>query len=192
MVESSTLYVHPVNDFTGSTRVLSNFIESEVKRVTIICQANDKGFLSNLSNVKLISYNEFRFGKIVIPFLSDFITRLKVFFLVLLHCRQFDTIYINTIVPYSAVLAARLMRKKVTYHVHEKFLTSNINYRIMEYVFNHTIAHRIFVSEYTKSQYAENSKCTWEVKYNKLSKSFLNKIICSFNKISNHFFKIIL
>lgn len=178
MNEAQTLFVHPKNDFTGSTRVLSNIITSEYSKkiVTIVCQSGEKGFLSELSNVRLITYANFRLLNKTIPVISDLINRLKVFFLVLFYGKRFDTIYINTIVPYSAALAALLIQKKITYHVHEKFIEKTINYRIMEYVFDHVKAHRIFVSKYTKSKYLDNPRCTSEIKYNKLPESFLKKV----------------
>lgn len=171
------LFVHPKNDYTGSTRVLSNLIVSDYNHddVFVITQKGD-GFLSALQNIKQINYAEFRLFSRTIPVLSDFITRLKVFVLVLFYGRRFKTIYINTIIPYSAALAARLIRKKVIYHVHEKLVVKSLSCKIIESVFNHTIAHRIYVSQYTKSKYAPNVKCTDEVVYNKLSSTYLDKV----------------
>lgn len=173
-----TLFVHPKNDYTGSTRVLSNILVSEYadKFVTVICQGGSKGFLSELPNVRLITCRELRLLGRAIPVVSDLLNRLKVFLLVLLHGRGSDIIYINTIVPYSAVCAALLLHKKITYHIHEKFINLTLSYKIMEYVFNHTTTHRIFVSEYTKSQYCANPRCTSEIKYNKLPESYLSKV----------------
>lgn len=172
-----TLFVHPKNDYTGSTRVLSNIIASDYNNddVYVITQKGN-GFLSNLHNVKLINYSEFHILSRPIPIITDFITRLKVFVLVLFYGRRFETVYINTIVPYSAALAARVIRKKVIYHIHEKFVGRSISFRIIEWVFNNTAAHRIYVSQYTKSKYTSNSKCTDEVLYNKLSNAYLKKV----------------
>lgn len=176
---TKALFITPKNDFTGSTRVLYNILLSEYPAITptIICQRHDKGVLSELPNARLISYSELKLGPTTIPLLSDIVTRIKVFFLVLYYGWNVDTIYVNTIVPYSAVLAGLLLQKKIIYHIHEKFLNTTMNCRIMEYVFNHAVSHRIFVSEYTKKQYAENPKCTHEIKYNKLPESFLAKVI---------------
>ena len=90
---------------------------------------------------------------------------------------RFDTFYINTIVPSYAAKIGTLLNKKIIYHVHEKFVTYSKGNKIAEDTFNNTVSHRIFVSNYLKNQYPEHPLSTFEIKYNKLAKSFTDKII---------------
>lgn len=71
------LFIHQRNDFTGSTRVLANVIETEFseQQVSIITIAGN-GFLTSLPNVRIIpiSYLVFRGKKI--PFITSLLWQL--------------------------------------------------------------------------------------------------------------------
>ena len=172
------IFFHRSNDYTGSTRVLANIIEAEYSNQKIIVVAvnqNDLGFLSELNNVKIRNvWYPLVNGK-RIRYLSYIASRIHLFFIALIFGFRFETFYINTITPYPAVLAGWLLNKKIIYHVHEKFLGRSGEVKLMEYVFDHTRATRIFVSEYVKNQYS-NVTCPVIIKYNKLSKSFVNDV----------------
>lgn len=174
----ATLFFHRSNDYTGSTRVLANIIEAEYYDQEIVVVAdnqNNLGFLSELKNVKIrnVWYPIINGKKIM--HLSYIISRIHMFYIALTFGFKFEIFYINTIAPFPAALAGWLLNKKIIYHVHEKFLGETFEVWLMEYVFNHSKATRIFVSEYVKSQYY-NATCTAFVKYNKLSKSFINNV----------------
>lgn len=172
------LFIHRWNDFTGSTRVLANIIETEYvdQQVTILALTGT-GFLSLLPNVHIISirYPLFRGRKI--PIFTSLIWRLHALYLILLYGWNYDIFYINTIMPYYAAIVGRIYRKKIVYHVHEKFVIKSLHVRVAEYVFNHVKSKRIFVSEYLKKQYLDKSNCESIVKYNTLSRSFLSKVL---------------
>lgn len=171
------LFIHPLDDFTGSTRVLANVIETQYadRRVTVITLRND-GFLSLLPNVNIIpiKYPSFR-GK-RIPVFSGLIWRIYAWYLTFLYGWNYDIFYINTIMPYYAAVVGRIYRKKIVYHVHEKFVTQSLYVKVAEYVFNHVKSKRIFVSEYLKQQYPDKSNCESIVEYNRLPHSFLSKV----------------
>lgn len=172
------LFFHRCNDYTGSTRVLSNIIQREYcnQEVTIITHNPQEGFLTNLPNVKIVNvfYPTFR-GKSIF-FLSSLVGRLHSLLLAFLYGWKYEIFYINTLSPYYAALIGRLLKKKIIWHVHEKFIKDNLIDRFVEKVFNHTPAHRIFVSSYVKMQFEENIECTWEIQYNKLSNIFLDNV----------------
>ena len=171
------LFIHRRNDFTGSTRVLANLIETEFvnQRVKVIALAGN-GFLSLLPNVCIINIKCFRFRGKTIPLLSSLFWRLSAIFLVLFYGGRYDVFYINTIMPYYAAIIGRLLGKKIIYHVHEKFITKSLYVRIAEYVFNHIKSKRIYVSQYLKNQYIEKKNCETVVKYNTLPRSFLSNV----------------
>ena len=175
---NKTLFFHPNNDFTGSTRVLANLIESEYagKKVTIITMNVGNGFLTNLSNVHIIPIYCFRVNNRRIPVLTGLIWRIHAWFVTLLLGWSYDIFYINTIKPYYAAVVGWLYHKKIIYHIHEKFIIKSMNIKLFEFVFNHVQAKRIFVSEYVKSKYPLKVNCECVVQYNILPKSFLSKV----------------
>lgn len=172
------LFFHQRNDFTGSTRVLANVIESEYvgQPVTVITIGKKNGFLSTLPNVRIIPICYPLFKKKRIPFLTGLVWRLHAWLLALVYGWCYDTFYINTITPYYAAIVGWLYRKKLIYHVHEKFIIRSFWVKVFEFVFNHVQAKRIFVSEYVKSQYPAKKGCEAVVKYNTLPKSYLSMV----------------
>lgn len=173
---SKVLFIHPNNDFTGSTRVLANILEGRKEPVTVICRNYLEGCLSSLPNVRIISPSKFTIRNRPIPIISAIMWRLHFAYKTLVEGYKYDTFYINTIMPYFSVMIGVLMGKKIIFHVHEKFVNLSFETRIAEYVFNHVKAKRIYVSNYLKKQYKDNPQCSSIVDYNKLSKAFIEKI----------------
>lgn len=174
------IFFHPCNDYTGSTRVLSNVIAEKYDKeeVTVVTERNNnKGFLSECSNVRIINVFNPKYKGKGILFLSSLIWRFHSLFLALVYGWRYETFYINTIIPYYAALVGRLYGKSIIWHVHEKFVERPMSIRFAESVFNRTTAHRIFVSQYLKGQYPENASCSYEVKYNKLSQSYIDNVV---------------
>lgn len=59
-----TLYVHPYNNYTGSTKVIADVLKAkytDLSQVTVITDTSQKGFLSdlglNLINVPILKHN---------------------------------------------------------------------------------------------------------------------------------------
>jgi glycosyltransferase involved in cell wall biosynthesis len=172
------LFFHRSNDYTGSTRALANMIQSEYNGQNVIVVTIDIkgiGFLSELSNVKISKvYYPLIKGK-RIKFISYFISTLHLFLLAFKQRTKIDTFYINTINPYPAAIVGRLLKKKIIYHVHEKFVDNGLEQRLLEFIFNHTKSTRIFVSNYVKNQYPASINPSI-VKYNKLSPVFVSNV----------------
>lgn len=176
------LFFHHNNDYTGSTRVLADVIARDYagQSVPVVVNKNHgKGFLSELSNVRLIGIWKPLYAGRPIPLLSGQVVRMQGFLLALIYGWRYETFYINTIVPFYAALVGRFYGKRIVYHVHEKFVSLSLPVRVMEYVFAHTIAKRIYVSKYTMSRYTRHPRCEEEIRYNRLSQDFISKVrIC--------------
>lgn len=171
------LFFHRRNDFTGSTRVLANVIESEFSGQSVTAMAiNGEGALSSLPNVRIVSICYPLFRKKKIPVLTGLLWRLHAWLLALFYGWRYDVFYINTIMPYYAAIVGQLYGKRIIYHVHEKFVSKSQYVRIAEYVFNHVRAKRIFVSQYVRNQYPPKDGCESVVKYNTLPRSFLSAV----------------
>ncbi|WP_290534315.1 glycosyltransferase family 4 protein [Alistipes sp.] len=177
-IMSKTIFFHNNNDFTGSTRVLANVIETEYAKqsVTVVSMNTNDGFLSSLANVHIVSVCYPLFKNKRIPFLSGLIFRLHAFFIAFVYGWRYDVFYINTIKPFYAAIVGAIYHKKIIYHIHEKYVTNSFNVKLLEFVFNHVPAKRIFVSKYVKEQYPSQRKSESIVMYNSLSTSFLSKV----------------
>lgn len=179
MKESNTLFVHPQNDYTGSTRVLANIIETEYsdQLVKVIClDPFHMGFLSELPNVEIVKLPMFSLFARPVKYFTRIIANLYTKKMIKKYANDCDIVYLNTLMAYAGAKPALKLGKKIIWHVHEKFLRNNATKRLTERIFNSTPAHRIFVSKYTKESYPDKSECTWEIKYNKLSRSFLKRV----------------
>ena len=179
MIEMKTLFFHPRNDYTGSTRVLADILASEYHDNTVVVvtrRNSNQGFLSELPNVRIIGTWTPTYHKKNINVISFVCWILSAFIISFCIGFKYDRFYINTTKPFYAAIVGRLLGKEVIYHVHEIFALNSMTTKIYRYVFDRVPSHRIFVSEYTKNQYKENPKCTWEIKYNKLNDSFISKV----------------
>ena len=81
------LYVHPYNNYTGSTKVMADILKAkydDLTKVTVMTEASQDGFLSslglNLINVPIIKYK----GRAV-PVLSQIVWIFVGFFKVLFY-----------------------------------------------------------------------------------------------------------
>lgn len=179
-----TIFFHQSNDYSGSTLALLNVIKKKYYDQNVIVVTEDKynaGFLTGVDNitVKHTVYPKIFGHKIWI--ISSLISRLSQFYFALFCSRKYDCYYINTIVPYNVAIAAKLLHKKVIWHIHEKFFIKWYNIIpylescVREYVFNHISADKIFVSEYVKGQY-DSKKGIPVVEYNVLSQDFVRGV----------------
>lgn len=179
MKKCSTLFFQPNDNYSGSVRVLASVIEEDYANqiVYIITSSGRKGFLAEMPNVRMIYYWNPRWSNKILSKFNSIIWRFSACLVTFFVGLRFDTFYINTIVPSYAAKIGTLLNKKIIYHVHEKFVTYSKGNKIAEDTFNNTVSHRIFVSNYLKNQYPEHPLSTFEIKYNKLAKSFTDKII---------------
>lgn len=167
------LFVHLLNNFTGSPRVLSNFLlefsNNKGNEIHIIT-SKTKGCLSDIKNIKyhknLYKWTEKKF----FLFFYFCISQIYQFFFILFS-KKFDCIYINTILPFGAALAARLRKEKVIYHIHEYYSNPNIMQKICLKCLQKTANKVVFVSYYLQSCYKQlliNKDCV--VIHNAISK----------------------
>lgn len=150
MAEKTILFVHLLNNFTGSPKVLRSVIDCVQKKtdtkLSLLTSKTD-GFL-NIDGMFLFN-NGYHWTnyKPFLAFLFVF-SQIRMFFFVLFH--RFDVIYINTVVPFGAALAAKLKRKKIIYHVHEIYLRPGFVKRFYYKVMDLCADRIICVSNYVK------------------------------------------
>lgn len=174
------VFVHLLNDYSGSPLVLSqvmnNVDDAAYEKILFTSRNGTDGFLSGLPNVKT---NYFWYRWQANPWLRLFTFMLSqaiLFFKLLAFWRKDVIIYVNTLLPFGAGLAGKLMGKKVIYHVHETSMKPALLKRFLRLVANHTATSVIHVSKYL-AQHEHFSKPENSVIYNTLSPSFIEQAV---------------
>ena len=146
---------HLLNNYSGSPFILSLSIKAllEKKYQVILYTSKGKGFLSDLPGVDFrpLLY-KWKSNKFLLFFLF-ILTQFQLFFILLIQfSKKKDQIfYINTILPFGAALAGRIMKKKLVYHIHEHYIHPNIMQRLALWIMRTTASKVIFVSNYLNS-----------------------------------------
>lgn len=160
------LFAHLLNNYTGSPRVLANELHllnnNKDLEISLLTSKTD-GLLSNIENVKYY-YNGYKWSnnKIILAFLL-LIAQIRSFFFVLFH--NYDVIYINTILPFGAAIAAKLKHNRIIYHVHEVYINPNILKRFSLRVMLKCADEIICVSKYVQEN-IDTKKINLQVIYN--------------------------
>ena len=171
------IFFHLLNDYSGSPHVLSLIIKGLVEKGYLIdlYTSKHKGFLSDIDGVKYYEvYYDFLKNKIV-TFILYLFAQFRYFIAIFKYIGKKDTIvYINTILPFGAMLGAFLIRKKAIYHIHEFPVNRNPVNNMALYVFRKFADKTIFVSNYLNDCFnVEVQKRS--IIYNALSPSFVEK-----------------
>ncbi|MDX2172775.1 MAG: glycosyltransferase family 4 protein [Bacteroidota bacterium] len=174
---------HLLNDYSGSPKVLKQLINGWVKNrknVTILTCYNRDGFLSNINGVNYSNYwykwSSNNLVRLVNYFLSQIILFLKISKLVTKN----DIVYINTILPFGAALAAKLKGCKVIYHVHEISIKPRILNWFLFKIVSLSSSRVIYVSNYLKNSVFSKLKNNI-ILYNALDDVFLREAL-KYNK----------
>lgn len=171
-------YVHLFNDFSGSPRVLRDAIESQVNDSsnTYVFTSKHNGFLDNVNAQRVNCFYARSTNRYIqlFYFLLSQITLFTQLFAYLLSGfikGHKSTVVINTMLPFGAGLASKLMRAKVVYYVHETYIKPELLKQFLRFFIEHCATHVIFVSKYLQS--AESFlKPTQSVIYNGLRSDF--------------------
>ncbi len=121
------VFVHLLNDFSGSPRILRAAIlafTAQGEKVKLYVGSNGDGFLSQ-SGIATTCYWYKRTGNRFATLFTYFFSQAALF-CKLLCDRSIDkdaVIYVNTLLPFGAALYGRLTGRKVVYHVHEISVT---------------------------------------------------------------------
>ena len=166
------VFIHSLNNYTGSPNALSVLIRSMVKKgyqVELITSRGE-GFLSALEGVRY-RYTCYQWSDNKLKVLLLLLLSQLQLFVFLLFAPKRDTIYyINTIVPFGAAFACRLTGKTSVYHVHENMQQQKVVYHLFRAAYRICNRKSIFVSNYLKET-ALNCK-GGTVVYNALNGTF--------------------
>jgi glycosyltransferase involved in cell wall biosynthesis len=165
------LFVHLLNNYTGSPQVLATIVkELSVKEdynISLLT-SRQEGCLSGIENITYYN-NHYKWSDNKAILLVRFlVTQVYIFFFIIFKSKELDIIYINTILPLAAALAGVLVHKKIIYHIHEVYVHPNIIQVIMRSIAE-KYATKIFVVSYYVSA---NINRTSIVLYNDVSREF--------------------
>lgn len=146
------VFIHSLNNFTGSPNALSVLVKSFIKKgyqVELITSGGE-GFLSNIKGVKYrhtcYKWSDNKPKALLLLLLSQ----LQLFGIVLFAPKKDTIYYINTIVPFGAAFACWLTRKNHIYHVHENMRQQKVVYHLFRAAYRICNRKTIFVSNYLK------------------------------------------
>lgn len=147
------IFVHLLNDYSGSPKVLLQVIRAVQKNgynIELYTGKSEDGFLSGLTN-KHNFYFYKRFENKYLTLITFMLSQLSLFFKLLKYRNENVIIYVNTMLPFGAGLAGKLMGKPVYYHVHETYVRPAIFKRLLRTIIQISASKVIFVSEYLKN-----------------------------------------
>lgn len=172
------LIVHLLNDYSGSPLVLStavrNFLAAGHK-VEILTSKGGMGFLSDIEKVRYHHFSyEFHENKAK-RLMALLWAQTQLFFKVLrLAAKPGTVVYVNTLLPFGAALAGRLLGKKVVYHLHETKISPPLLKNFMKRVAAICASEAIYVSQFLMEK-EPMPRVKSSVVYNCLTDDFMKK-----------------
>ena len=168
------VFCHLLNDYSGSPKVLSQVIQACQNNeygIELYTGRSEDGFLSNItSNHHFYFYKRFENKYLT---LVTFTASQVSLFIKLLRFRNQEVIfYINTMLPFGAALAGKLMGRPVYYHVHETMVQPPLLKRFLRYIVQKTATKVIFVSRSVQAAESFPNK-EQSIVYNALSGDYV-------------------
>nr|MBI1230101.1 glycosyltransferase [Cytophagales bacterium] len=167
---------HLLNNYTGSPRVLRTVIEGldRDKYDISLYTSKSQGFLSNIEGITYYSNfyfrSRYRFITLFSFFFSQIILSIRLLFS---GERSSKTIYyVNTILPFSALVIARLKGIRSLCHVHEFRISPSPLSAFLFKITNTFSNSIILVSEFLRVNH-KHTNANVHVVYNAVSKDFL-------------------
>jgi len=174
-----TVYAfHLLNDLSGSPKVLSQLLKgwiAEGVTVHLYTNLHQKGFLSDIPGVHY--HNAwYRFSPNPwIRLLLYSLSQLILFFKLAFQLKSNSTVYINTVLPFGAALAAKMKRCRIIYHIHESTVSPPILKWFLLSIVRSTASAIINVSEFVRSSHGISTVTNYLV-YNAIEDRFLNQV----------------
>jgi glycosyltransferase involved in cell wall biosynthesis len=160
--KTDVYYVHLFNDYSGSPRVLRDAIEAGNKYSgqTYIFSSSHRGFLDDLPDVKKVNFFYARSNSKYIQLVYFFISQVNLFFILLSYLTMGRikgnniVLVVNTMLPFGAAMAGKLMGCRIIYYVHETFIKPDYFKKFLRFFIENCAYSVIFVSEFLKKEEA--------------------------------------
>jgi L-malate glycosyltransferase len=144
------VFIHLFNDRSGSPKVLSQTIKAYQKKgylTEVLTSSHTDGFLTDIADINRPLFYKRSENKLITLFYY-IISQILLFFQCFKYWNKDVIFYINTMMPFGAALAAKIMRKKVIYHIHETSLKPLVLKNFLRKIISMTADKIVFVSKY--------------------------------------------
>lgn len=168
------VFIHLFNDRSGSPKVLSQVIKSLKKKfhTELLTSDHTDGFLTDTADQQHMLFYRRSENKLL-TLLYYLISQVLLFIQCLKYWNKDVIFYINTMMPFGAGLAGKLMGKQVYWHIHETSVKPKILKQFLRFIISLTVNKIIFVSDYLKETEAFTNTHQYTV-YNAISSDFLS------------------
>jgi glycosyltransferase involved in cell wall biosynthesis len=167
--------VHLINDFSGSPLIFKQALAGLINsghQVVLHTAAGRDGFLSELEvDKKTFRYKFYR--NTFIRLIAFAASQIQLFFQIIQYKNKSVIIYVNTLLPFGAALAAKLIGKKVVYHIHESYISPPLLKHFLKAVVKYSANYAIYVSKYLFDTENING-LPYKIVYNALPEEFVS------------------
>jgi len=118
------IFIHLLNDYSGSPKILSQVIDSIKKEdydIALYTGKSEEGFLSTSTDNHYFYFYK-RFENKFFTLATFMLSQVHLFVKLLKYRNDNVLFYVNTMLPFGAGLAGKIMNKPVIYHIHETSL----------------------------------------------------------------------
>ena len=170
---------HTYNDYSGSPKVLSMVLKGLLNKgyqidLLTSCRGGILDELEGMSNFKVFRHFYKFYPNPVVTLLLYIYTQLYGFFFAFRYISQKNVVfYLNTLMPFGAAIAGKILGKKVVYHYHENANVKGVFYKTLASLMQKLADEIICVSAYQRSFIERNHDIC--VIPNALPLSFENK-----------------
>ncbi|SFC67191.1 Glycosyltransferase involved in cell wall bisynthesis [Flexibacter flexilis DSM 6793] len=168
---------HLLNDFSGSPKILAQALRvlaDNQHQVYLFSSFNNKGFLTDIQGVKKVNVWYHYDANPIFRLFFYTLTQMILFVYLVFFLDKKDTVYINTLLPYGAALAARLRGCRVVYHVHESSISPPLLRDFLVGVAKKMASEIVNVSDFVKEAHKIQQVNSYLI-YNSLDEHFAQK-----------------
>ncbi|MBK9637468.1 MAG: glycosyltransferase family 4 protein [Bacteroidetes bacterium] len=175
-LKSKIVAVHLLNDFSGSPLVFSqalNALKASGHPIVIHTSQGKSGFLDQVEAPKYYFPYQF-YSNTLLRLLAFSFSQVFLFFQLMKYRKEDVIIYVNTLLPFGAALAAFCMKKQTIYHVHESYIKPAALKYFLRWVASFTADTIFYVSNYLyqKEKIGDVNAC---VLHNVLPENFVDR-----------------
>ncbi len=180
--------IHPLNDLSGSPMVLSLLIKGLVAHgheVVLFTSESQHG--SMLDDISGVDYHYFKYKwtpNRVVVLLKYIKIQFLLFFKLLVYRNDNAILYINTIMPFGALILGKLIGKRVIVHLHETSIKPKILMKFLIFITSRFADTTIYVSNYLMSMHP-TSPSKMHMVSNCLSDQFTKKAFASTPRLNS-------
>lgn len=185
--------VHLLNDFSGSPNVCKHVVDVLIKsnyKVTIVTSSKKyNGFLGEIKDAhyKIIPY-KWSQNKFITLFRYCY-AQILCFLYLIKEIKKNQIVYVNTILPFGALIAGKIRSARTICHIHEDLNKQNLAIKIQTKIIKLTCKEVIFVSNYV-AKAMDFGLAKTNILYNCVSDDYFNEDSDDYSKNKSDQFRI--